>query len=176
MDFNKFKDTFWFYGISFFIIIIDQITKYYVRLKIPLYHSIEVIGNYFRLTHLENDGAAFSLSLGKYSQTIFVVLTFILSIFFIYSIWKSNKFQKLYFSLILGGAIGNLIDRLRCGTVTDFLDSLYPRIPSEWGWFYSFDRYPVFNVADSAIVIGMVLLAIDVIILENKKKKSLQEA
>ena len=142
----------------------------------PLYHSIEVIGKYFRIYHVENDGAAFSLSLGNYSRWIFISLTFILIAVFIYLIIKQAKFQKLYYSLILGGAIGNLIDRIIFGKVTDFLDSLYPRIPSEWNWFYSFDRWPIFNVADSMIVIGMILFAIDAIILDKKRKKSLEEA
>lgn len=170
------KESWKYFLISLVIIIIDQVTKYLVRLKIPLYNSIELIGNYFRLTHVENHGAAFSLSLGDHSRWIFIALTILLSCIFIYLIIKQSKFQKLYFSFILGGAIGNLIDRVIFGKVTDFLDSLYPRIPSDWNWFYSFDRWPTFNVADSMIVIGMILFAIDAIIFDNKRKKSLEEA
>lgn len=170
------KQSWKYFLISIIVIIVDQITKYLVRLKMPVYHSIELIGKYFRLTHVENDGAAFSLSLGDYSRWIFISLTLVLIVVFIYLIIKQPKIQKLYYSLILGGAIGNLIDRVIFGKVTDFLDSLYPRIPSEWNWFYSFDRWPIFNVADSMIVIGMILFAIDAIILDNKRKKSLEEA
>lgn len=170
------KQSWKYFLISFAVIIVDQLTKYLVRLKIPLYHSIELIGDYFKLTHVENPGAAFSLSLGDHSRWIFTGLTLILCAVFAYLIIKQTKIQKLYYSLILGGAIGNLIDRVIFGKVTDFLDSLYPRIPSEWNWFYSFDRWPIFNVADSMIVIGMILFAIDAIILDNKRKKSLEEA
>lgn len=166
-----------YFLISLLIIIVDQITKLIVRMKMPLYHSVDVIGKYFRITHVENEGAAFSLSLGDYSRWIFIVLTLALIVIFVYFILKqSYKFQKLYYSLILGGAIGNFIDRVLFGRVTDFFDSLYPRIPSDWNWFYSFDRWPIFNVADSMIVIGMILFAIDAIILDNKRNKSLEEA
>jgi signal peptidase II len=170
------KETWKYFLISVIIIIIDQVSKYLVRLKMPLYHSIEIFGNYFKLTHVENHGAAFSLSLGDHSRWIFIGLTLVLSSVFVFMIIKQSKFQKLYFSFILGGAIGNLIDRIVFGKVTDFLDSLYPRIPSDWNFFYSFDRWPTFNVADSMIVIGMILFAIDAIILDNKRKKSLEEA
>lgn len=170
------KENWKYFLISFVVIIVDQISKYLVRLNIPLYDSIKVIGKYFRLTHVSNEGAAFSLSLGDYSRWIFIALTSVLIVVFIYLIIKQPKFQKLYYSLILGGAIGNLIDRVIFGKVTDFLDSMYPRIPSEWNWFYSFDRWPIFNVADSMIVIGMILFAVDAIILDNKRKKSLEEA
>jgi signal peptidase II len=170
------KESWKYFLISIIVIVIDQLSKYFVRLQIPLYHSIEILGDYFRLTHVSNEGAAFSLSLGDYSRWIFITLTFILIVVFIYLIIKQPKFQKFYYSLILGGAVGNLIDRVIFGKVTDFLDSLYPRIPSEWNWFYSFDRWPIFNVADSMIVIGMILFAIDAIILDKKRKKSLEEA
>ncbi len=170
------KQSWKYFLISFCIIVVDQLSKYIVRLKMPLYQSIEVIGDYFRLTHVENHGAAFSLSLGENSRWIFISLTLLLIGVFVYLIVKQPKIQKLYYSLILGGAIGNLIDRVVFGKVTDFLDSLYPRIPSEWNWFYSFDRWPTFNVADSMIVIGMIIFAIDAIIFDNKRKKSLEEA
>ncbi len=170
------KENWKYFLISVIVIIVDQLSKYYVRLKVPLNHSIEVIGKYFRIYHVENEGAAFSLSLGDYSRWIFIAFTSVLIVVFIYLIIKQPKFQKLYYSLILGGAIGNLIDRVIFGKVTDFLDSMYPRIPSEWNWFYSFDRWPIFNVADSMIVIGMILFAVDAIILDNKRKKSLEEA
>jgi len=170
------KENWKYFLISVIVIIVDQLSKYYVRLKVPLNHSIEVIGKYFIIYHVENEGAAFSFSLGDYSRWIFIAFTSVLIVVFIYLIIKQPKFQKLYYSLILGGAIGNLIDRVIFGKVTDFLDSMYPRIPSEWNWFYSFDRWPIFNVADSMIVIGMILFAVDAIILDNKRKKSLEEA
>lgn len=170
------KESWKYFIISLFVIAADQVSKYLVRLKIPLYNSIELLGDYFKLTHVENEGAAFSLSLGVHSRLIFIILTCLLAVVFIFLIIKQPKFQKFYYSLILGGAIGNLIDRIVFGKVTDFLDSLYPRIPSEWNWFYSFDRWPTFNVADSMIVIGMILFAIDAIIFDNKRKKSLEEA
>ncbi len=170
------KESWKYFLISLIIIVIDQISKYLVRLKLPLYESLEIFGDYFKLTHVENHGAAFSLSLGDYSRWIFIALTLVLSLVFVFMIIKQSKFQKLYYSFILGGALGNLIDRIIFGKVTDFLDSLYPRIPSEWNFFYSFDRWPTFNVADSMIVIGMILFAFDAIVFENKRKKSLEEA
>ena len=95
------KQSWKYFLISLLIIIADQITKLIVRMKMPLYHSIDVFGKYFRITHVENDGAAFSLSLGDYSRWIFIVLTLALIVIFVYFILKqSYKFQKLYYSLI----------------------------------------------------------------------------
>ncbi len=163
--------------LSGLVILLDQISKYLVRSKLELHKPYELVGKYLRLYHCENDGAAFSLSLGSYSQYIFIALTIVVIGILVMLMKKSNyKIQLTYYSLIIGGAIGNLVDRILFGKVTDFIDSLYPRIPSEWGLFYAFDRWPTFNIADSAIVVGMVLFAYDAIILENKRKKSLEEA
>lgn len=130
------------------ILIIDQLSKYYIQKLIPLEQSLPVIKNIFHLTHIRNTGAAFGL-LGH--QTAFLILISIFTIILILSLQKkfSQKHPGWTFplGLILGGATSNLVDRLRFGYVVDFLDfSLYSH------------HWPAFNLADSAITIGVITL------------------
>lgn len=133
--------------ISVLIIFFDQITKLLVVNNISLGESVEVIDNFFYLTYIENFGAAWGiLQNGRY---LFIVLTIIVSVILVYFIFKlESKLLKLSLSFILGGGIGNLIDRIFRGSVVDFLD-LY---------FGTYD-YPKFNVADIFVVVGTIILA-----------------
>ena len=131
---------------------IDQISKVLVSLFLQLNISIQVIPNFFYLTLCHNEGAAW----GIFSNHSFVILFGpIVAIFLIYHFiycFKSNLRNNVAFGLLCGGLAGNLIDRIVSGYVIDFLD------------FYLFRYdYPVFNVADIAIVIGIFLLTYAVI-------------
>ncbi|HOM02803.1 MAG TPA: signal peptidase II [Acetivibrio sp.] len=127
---------------------IDQLTKYIVISNIAFGDRISVINNFFYLTHWRNTGGAWGIMQnGRY---ILVPVTIVLSILLVYFIFKnSNKFYRFSLSMILGGALGNLIDRIfRPDGVIDFLDFQFGS--------YSF---PVFNAADTFVVVGTILLA-----------------
>lgn len=127
--------------IAIFVVIIDQITKAMARTYLKLGEPQPLIDKIFSLTLVQNTGAAFGLFKNQAAFFIFVSAIAIISIVFFLSKNRITSFLPL--SLILGGAIGNLIDRLRFGYVVDFLD---------------FKIWPVFNVADSCISIGAILL------------------
>jgi len=134
------------------IVIADQITKAVVLAKMALYQSIVIIPGFFSLTHIHNPGGAFGF-LAQQDATVRAAVFLVASIvaiglifMFYRQIPRSHPFLASGLALILGGAIGNLIDRLRFGKVVDFLD------------FYIGDlHYPAFNVADSAITVGVTI-------------------
>ena len=141
-------------SISALIVLSDQLTKGLVVASIPLYHSIPVIRGFFDLTHVRNTGAAFGIfaSLASPWRGFFlnaVALTVFVAVL-VWSLRSPASAGRLQagLALILGGAVGNLIDRFRFGSVTDFL--LFHLGRYEW---------PSFNVADSSITVGVFLLA-----------------
>jgi len=150
------------YGLIFiFFLAIDQITKYFAVALLQGNSSVHLIGNFLRFTYVENRGAAFGILQNQ--RLFFIISTVVLVAFLIYMIVFNKKVTtatKLTLSLILSGAIGNFIDRLRLGYVIDFVDVRF-------GDFYDF---PVFNVADSCLVVGVIILVI--LILFNKFEKS----
>ncbi|MBN1423729.1 signal peptidase II [Candidatus Fermentibacteria bacterium] len=131
-------------------LLLDQGTKALVNSRLPLYDSIPVIGHVVRITHTRNPGIAFGVSFGILSGWFLTAVTVcgVVAIT-IYLVRQSplGWRRSVMMGLILGGAIGNLIDRLRWGEVVDFLDIGLARY-----------RWPVFNVADSVVVVGVVLL------------------
>lgn len=136
--------------IALSIILLDQWTKWMVVHSMRLYESIPVIDGFFFITSHRNRGAAFGILQNQ--QWLFIITTFVVIAFVLYYLWKLKNKQPLMslgFSLILGGAIGNLIDRIRMGEVVDFLHF-------QFGSYH----FPIFNVADSAIVIGVAILII----------------
>ena len=122
------------------ILILDQSTKFLILEFLSENQSIAIIKNIFHLTLVKNPGAAFGIFR---DFNIFLVIISLATIILILLIWISTRKFKISFILILSGAMGNLIDRLRYGYVVDFLD---------------FRIWPVFNVADIAITIGAILL------------------
>jgi len=150
------------YGLIFIVFLaIDQITKYFAVALLQGNSSVHLIGNFLRFTYVENRGAAFGILQNQ--RLFFIISTVVLVAFLIYMIVFNKKVTtatKLTLSLILSGAIGNFIDRLRLGYVIDFVDVRF-------GDFYNF---PVFNVADSCLVVGVIILVI--LILFNKFEKS----
>ncbi len=141
--------------VSAFVIIADQVTKYLIVQKMSLFDSIPVVPH-FNLTLLHNTGAAFSFlaDAGGWQRWLFVLLGAAVSTFILVWLRRMPAGQgaalPLSLSLILGGALGNVIDRALHGYVIDFIDLHY----GSWHW-------PAFNVADSAICVGAVLFVID---------------
>jgi signal peptidase II len=135
------------------IIFLDRITKWAIGQTIALEDAISIIPGFFRLTHLENTGAAFSLfaeSTSPFKTTMLIAFSLAALAVVALLLWRGrNDFNAstLALSLILGGALGNLWDRLADGRVTDFLD-----------FYVGVHHWPPFNVADSAIVVGALLL------------------
>lgn len=135
------------------VFVVDRLSKVAVARHMPIGHSIEIIPGLFQLSHWENAGAAFSMFAESSSQwrTAGLILFSVVVIVVVTGLlWRSGKaldLTTISFSLILGGALGNLWDRLTKTTVTDFLDFYIG--PHHW---------PPFNVADSAIVVGALLL------------------
>ncbi len=155
--------------LSFVIIVLDQVSKIYVRFFFENkthFHSIPVIGDFFRITHTQNPGAAFSFTLGSpfLNRIIFSVISFVVIGILVWLIIKSeHKLQTVSFSLIIAGAVGNLIDRIYLGSVTDFLDFDFPD--------FLMERWPIFNVADSAICVAIGLYIIYILFYEKKINK-----
>jgi len=152
--------------ISAIVVIIDQVTKFLARLLLEPYQPVSVIGDFFNLTLVQNHGAAFSLSLGSdnFNRIFFSSVSIVMIFVILFMLIKSKHIlEKLSFSLIIGGAIGNLIDRLILGSVTDFFDF-------DFLDFTGLERWPVFNIADSAIVVAVVMILYYTIFLEGRKK------
>ena len=148
------------------VLIFDQLTKFYIDRTMKLYQSIPVIDGLFSITYLRNKGAAFSfLSDASWRLPFFLLATVIAVIAIIAAFYKlkdEQHFAAFSLSLILSGAIGNLIDRVRMGEVVDFLDV-----------YWRSHHWPAFNVADSAICVGVALLALDLLREERRAKKGL---
>jgi signal peptidase II len=139
--------------IALAVLLLDRLTKWAIAQTIPLEDAVNVIPGFFRLTHLENTGAAFSLfadSPSPFRTTLLIGFSVAALAVVSVLLWKDRSVfhsGTLALSLILGGAIGNLWDRVSDGRVTDFLD-----------FYIGAHHWPPFNVADSAIVIGALLL------------------
>jgi len=136
--------------ISVILLILDQISKILVVKLIDINHGIEVIKNFFYLTYTHNEGAAFSILTGQRIFLILIAITILVILFnYIRKNKIKNKVETVAFSLIIGGSLGNLIDRIIRGYVVDFLDFKI------LGY-----NYPIFNIADTFIVVGVFLLLI----------------
>lgn len=142
------------YGTGIFIFILDQLTKVYIKSSMELHESIEVIKNFFYITSHRNSGAAWGMLQGR--MFLFYIITVVAVMGIVYLIQRvniNNKILCLGYALILGGALGNFYDRIFFKEVTDFLD------------FYIFGyNFPIFNVADMALVVGCGLLILDMVL------------
>jgi signal peptidase II len=152
------------------IILADQLTKGAIQSKFQLHETIDIIDGFFNLTYVRNPGAAFGFLADAHEnirRPLFLFIPVGVCIFLVKLIWvERNKsfLLCLTYSLILAGAIGNLIDRFALGYVVDFFD-----------FYYGSSHFPAFNIADSAITIAAFLLIYDFILSlkrENEEKKS----
>ncbi len=168
--------------LSLLLIIIDQATKLWIKgISIPLLgihlqglpygRSYDVIGSFLRITFVENPGMAFGISVGTTSKLFLSLFSLFASIALIYYLYRMKEKPLTYriaLSLIIAGAVGNLIDRtfygviygyapIFYGKVVDFISFDFPDF-SLFGHYY--DRFPIFNIADSAVTIGVILLLI----------------
>jgi signal peptidase II len=140
------------------VVLLDQLTKWLVRTKVALHDSVEVVPGFLDITHVRNTGAAFGFLNGVDfpGKTIVIAIVAICALVgvAIYSgtIAGEQLLPRLGLALIIGGAAGNLIDRVVLGSVVDFVDAY-------WGSFH----FWAFNVADSAITIGVVVMILDMI-------------
>ena len=154
------------YYIVGIVIILDQVSKYIVKSSMFLYQSVNVIGDFFKLTYIENPGMAFGIQFeSKVLFTILSILAAIIVFMYLVRMPSEKRLFRLSLALIFGGAIGNLIDRLLYGRVVDFFDFEFFNIsiPAFSFLFWDFPgyvmtRWPVFNIADSAVTCGMILL------------------
>ncbi|WP_129596369.1 signal peptidase II [Anaerophilus nitritogenes] len=142
------------YFLIILLIFLDQCSKWIIQSRFLLHESIPIVKNIFHITYVQNAGAAFGIL--KNQKIFFIIATvFIMASIFIY-IYKQTKLHKILsvsLSLVIAGAIGNLIDRIRFGYVIDFFD---------------FRIWPVFNIADMCIVFGAIGLCYYMVFLENR--------
>lgn len=133
-------------------VFLDQLTKYIIRKTAAAGNTIQVISGYFQISYAENTGAAFGMFRGQNSAFIIISLIAICFMFIYYRQFKASTWMKISLGLLLGGALGNLMDRALFGHVTDF-------IRVRW-WFLRWRWWPSFNVADASVCVGAVMLVL----------------
>jgi len=145
----------WFCSTGLLVFLLDRITKYFVMTNMDLTETIPIIRDFFHITYVKNPGAAFGMMQDKKWFFVFVTLVIIgVIIYLVFTMGRQNRLLSLTLGLVTGGAAGNLADRLHSGLVIDFIDfrGIWPYI---------------FNIADSAIVVGALLLAIQILRMEK---------
>lgn len=149
-----------YYALALLLIIIDQVSKWLIVQNFSLYESRSVIGNFFLITSHRNSGAAFSILEGQ--QWFFYIITVIVVIGMVWYMRKTQRENKrllsVAISFLLGGALGNFIDRVLYGQVVDFLQFNFKF--SLFGHAIDY-TFAIFNLADTAITVGVVLFFID---------------
>jgi len=151
--------------IALLVLLLDRTTKRMIARDIPLHDRRELISGFFYLTHLENRGAAFSLfadSPSEWKIALLVLFSIVALVIVSALLWRSSHTMTttgVGLALILGGALGNLWDRLLSGRVVDFLL-----------FYIGSYQWPAFNVADSAIVVGAGLLAIEILFVQSPER------
>jgi signal peptidase II len=154
-----------FAAVLFFVVLLDFTTKQLIQRTLHEYEKVNIIGDYLRLTYIYNPGAAFGIHLGEYSRYIFLVLSLIALVALAGMYWVTparDRIRLSAISLICAGALGNLLDRIRSHAgVVDFLDVGIGEL-----------RWPVFNVADIAVTMGAILLALSLWKEERQRDES----
>ncbi|MFE5319848.1 signal peptidase II [Paenibacillus sp. NPDC056579] len=159
-----------YYIYAVIVLILDQVTKWLIVNNMTIGESRPVIGEFFQITSHRNRGAAFGILQDQ--RWFFIVITIIIAAGVIWYLQKTRKEgRKLLpfaLGLLLGGALGNFIDRALFGEVVDFLQFRF-----QFNWFGTHVdyTYPIFNVADSAIVVGVILIFVDSLISWRNEKK-----
>ncbi len=140
------------------VILADQITKYIIKINVALYDNIIVIEKFFNITHILNPGGAFGFFASQSPEIRKFIFLFVSSVVALFVLWFYKRcaedfiFLSYGLALVFGGAVGFLIDRFRYGKVVDFLD-----------FYMGSAHWPAFNIADSAISIGMGILIYHII-------------
>jgi len=153
--------------IAVLVIALDRVTKWTIANRVSLHDSISVIPGFFRITHIENRGAAFGLfseSPSEWKISLLILFSLVALLIVSTLLWKNSHSLTttgIGLALILGGAIGNLWDRLVSGHVVDFL--LFYIGQYQW---------PAFNIADSAIVVGAGLLVFEILFTKSPSQKT----
>ncbi len=163
---------------TFVIVILDQLTKFVVKgIKLPFLNlsgmeygqSIDVIGSFFRITFVENPGMAFGIDVGDTSKLFLSLFSLVASIgiiIYLYKVKNKSLTMRFALALVLGGAIGNMIDRSLYGIFYDYAPLFYGRVVDFFDVeFFDFslfgrvyDRWPIFNIADASVTIGVFIL------------------
>ena len=149
-----------FFLTALLVVVADQLSKMWIRSNLVVGQSLPETG-FFRLTHIQNTGAAFGLFQGhSFALSIVALVGIVVLLLYALFIYRrfpilDNRLGKLALGLVLGGTVGNLIDRLHLGYVTDFIDVGF---------------WPAFNIADSAIVVGVIMLAYSLRFLARAEK------
>jgi len=134
------------FSIAIIVVLVDQITKFLIKINFELNQTLPIIKSIFHLTYIQNTGAGFGILKSQTLILIFISLIVIgIILYYISSIKEKEKLLQILVGFVLGGTIGNLIDRLTYGFVIDFLD---------------FQIWPIFNAADSFVTIGVIGLVI----------------
>jgi len=154
------KQRLFFLPISLFVLFLDQITKKWIMDTMLYGDSKSIIGNVIRFTFVRNPNSVFGLRFGgPFISTALTVIAFVFVLFLFFR--SNNRFSLVSLSLIIGGALGNLTDRIRYMEVVDFIDVGVTR----WRW-------PTFNVADSFVTIGLILIVIYFLFIDTSHKET----
>lgn len=148
------------WGIIIFVaVVLDQVSKFLIVKYVDQVSRIPVIENFFYIVYSRNKGAAWGMFQG--GRYFFIAVTIVVSIIMVYMLKKTDsKLLKLSLSFVLGGAIGNFIDRVREGSVVDFLD-----------FYFGSYNFPTFNIADSFVVVGTIMLAVYMLFVQKDEEK-----
>ena len=153
-------------GITIFVIVLDQLTKIIVDSTIEFNHGVVKVLPFFNLINIRNKGAAFGLFAGIGNIFFYIVSLIAVSILIAYLTKIDSKVERVSLSMILGGAIGNLIDRAVRGSVVDFLDFFLPGCNEIWC------HWPAFNFADAALSVGIAIYLVATVKDTFSKKKA----
>jgi signal peptidase II len=155
--------------IAFIIILLDQISKFLIVRNLVENQAVSVIGDLLYFRFIYNEGGAMGTSVGP--SWVYTILTLVALVFIIRYFLSSHSdgyISKTSLALILGGAVGNLIDRVIHGKVVDFIDADFIDIP-----YFNLYRWFTFNIADSAITIGLILFAISIIFKKHNEDNAI---
>ncbi len=154
----------WVIAIVATVLFLDQFTKFLVMHRMMLHETVQVVPGFFNLTYVRNPGAAFGILAGAHGiwRSVFFIAVSVAALAVLALLVRktAERLPLVSFALIAGGAIGNLIDRVRFGEVVDFIE-----------WYYHSYHWPTFNIADSAISIGVGLLAVEMLFPKPKEEK-----
>jgi len=152
---------------SLLVVVLDQLSKIWIKNNFTLFESRNIIGDFLRFTYVENPGIAFGIRVGSLKEMV-TIISITVALYLAFLLYNSKQFvyvEKLSLSLILGGAIGNLIDRILIyipnSTYAGVIDFIDVGIGTH--------RWYIFNIADSAVTVGIILYLIYSTFFENKQ-------